>query len=131
MALGFAPNLRTARLDAITTFAGANCFLRIYAGTRPLTTGGTATTLLAELQCGNPFATTSGNVLTLNTITADSAADASGTISWFRIVKSDGTTHVMDGSAGSGAFDINFVSSTTTVGVPVAVTSFTITEANA
>jgi hypothetical protein len=55
MALAYSTNLRNARLDAITTFAGGSCLLRIYDGSRPAT-GGTATTLLAELTCNATFA---------------------------------------------------------------------------
>ena len=101
MTLGFATGLRNARADAITTFAGGSCFFRLYSGTRPAT-GGTVTTLLAELVCNATFApAASGGVLTLNAITIDASADNSGTATWFRIVKSDGTTHVMDGQIDS------------------------------
>jgi hypothetical protein len=55
MAIGMSTALRNARLDAITTFAGGNCLLRIYNGSQPAT-GGTATTLLAELTCNATFA---------------------------------------------------------------------------
>jgi hypothetical protein len=100
MALSYNATIRNARLDQITTGAGASAFLRIYDSTRPAT-GGTATTLLAELTCNATFAPgASGGVLTLNAITQDSSANASGTATWFRIVKSDGTTHVLDGNVG-------------------------------
>lgn len=100
MALGFATGLRNAQNDAITTFTAGSALLRLYDGSRPAT-GGAATTLLAELTCNATFApASSGGVLTLNSITQDSSANAGGTCTWFRIVKSDGTTHVMDGSAG-------------------------------
>jgi hypothetical protein len=42
MTVGFPASLRNARLDEITTAAGASALLRIYDGTRPAT-GGTAT----------------------------------------------------------------------------------------
>ncbi len=130
MALGMATNLRNARLDAITTFAGNGALLRIYDGSRPAT-GGTATTLLAELTCGTPFAAgASSGVLTLGSITQDSSANATGTATWFRIVKSDGTTHVLDGTVGTSGADLNLVSTSITATQPVQVTSFTITEAN-
>ncbi|MEO9231636.1 MAG: hypothetical protein ABI216_22160 [Devosia sp.] len=117
-------------LDAITTLAGGSAKLRIYSGTRPAT-GGTATTLLAELVCNATFApSSSGGVLTLNAIAKDLSADATGTASWFRIVKSDGTTHVLDGSVGVSGSDMNMPSTSITATLPVDVTSFTITEAN-
>lgn len=132
MSLGMATALRNARLDAITTFAGNGALLRIYDGTKPAT-GGAATTLLAELTCGSPFAAgAAAGVLTLGSITQDSSANATGTATWFRIVKSDGTTHVLDGTvtATGGGGDLELVSTSITATQPVQVTSFTITEAN-
>jgi hypothetical protein len=131
MALGYASGLRNAQLDAITTFAGNSGKLRIYNGTRPAT-GGTATTLLAELTCNATFApAASGGVLTLNAITQDASADATGTATWFRLVKSDGTTHVLDGDVGTSGSDLNLNSTSITSGATVSVTSFTITCGNA
>ncbi len=133
MTIGMSTNLRNARADANTTFAGNGALLRLYDGTRP-STGGTATTLLAELTCGTPFAASaSGGVLTLGSITQDSAANAGGNATWFRLVKSDGTTHVMDGSvtATGGGGDMELVTTSITTGQPVQVTSFTITEGGA
>lgn len=101
MALGFATNLRNAMADSITTFAGGSCVLKIYSGTRP-STGGTETTVLAQLTMNATFApAASGGVLTLNAITSDTSADATGTATWFRIYKSGGAVHVMDGSVGA------------------------------
>lgn len=117
-------------LDAITTAAGNAALLRIYDGTRPAT-GGSATTLLAELTCGTPFAASaSSGVLTLGSITQDSSANATGTATWFRIVKSDGTTHVLDGNVGTSGSDLNLTTTSIVATQPVSVTSFTITEGN-
>ena len=131
MALAYeAATLRDARMDAITTHAGNAALLRIYDGTRPAT-GGTATTLLAELTCGTPFAAAAVNgVLTLGAITQDSSANATGTATWFRIVKADGTTHVMDGNVGTSGSDLNLTTTSIVATQPVSVTSFVITEAN-
>lgn len=117
-------------LDAITAAAGASALLRIYDGTRPAT-GGTATTLLAELTCNATFApAASGGVLTLNAITQDSSANATGTATWFRITTSGGT-FVLDGSVGTTGSDLNLTTTSIVATQPVSVTSFTITEGNA
>lgn len=130
MALAYATGLRNAQADAITTFAGNAGLLRIYDGARPAT-GGTATTLLAELTCNATFAAAaSGGVLTLNAITSDSAANATGTATWFRLVKSDGTTHVMDGNVGTSGSDLNLNTAAIVTGAAVAITSFTVTIGN-
>lgn len=130
MAIAYAVSLRNTMLDAITTAAGNAALLRIYDGSRPAT-GGTATTLLAELTCGTPFAgSASSGVLTLTVPTQDSSANATGTATWFRIVKSDGTTHVLDGSVGTSGSDLNLTTTSIVSGQPVSVSSFTITEGN-
>lgn len=130
MTIGMSTALRNARLDAITTAAGANAKLRIYSGTRPAT-GGTATTLLAELTCNATFAAAaSGGVLTLNAITADSSADATGTATWARLVTSGGT-FVLDMDVGTSGSDLNLNSTAISSGATVSVTSATLTDGNA
>jgi hypothetical protein len=131
MALGLNENpLRNNMLDEITSRAGASALLRIYDGSRPAT-GGTATTLLAELTCNATFApAASGGVLTLNAITQDSSANATGTATWFRIVQSGGSTHVLDGNVGTSGSDLNLNTTSIVATGTVSVTSFTITAGN-
>jgi hypothetical protein len=98
-------SIRNAMLDTITTRAGNAALLRIYdsTGTGRPSTGGAVTTqvLLAELTCGTPFAAgAAAGVLTLGAITQDASANNTGTATWFRIVKADGTTFVLDGNVG-------------------------------
>ena len=129
MALAYSTTLRNAMLDQITSAVGASGLLRIYDGTRPAT-GGAATTLLAELTCNATFApSASGGVLTLNAITQDSSANASGTATWFRITTSGGAA-VIDGNVGTSGSDLNLTTTTIVSGQPVSVTSFVITEGN-
>jgi hypothetical protein len=131
MTLGINVTTRNAMLDAITTRAGASALLRIYDGTQPAT-GGTATTLLAELTCNATFAPgASSGVLTLNAITSDTSANATGTATWFRIVQSGGSTHVLDGTVGTSGADLNLNTVSIVSGATVAVSSFTITAGNA
>jgi hypothetical protein len=119
-------------LDEITPLvdAGAGAgFLRIYQGTRPAT-GGAATTLLAELTMSDPaFLAAAAGVVTADTITDDPSANAADTATWFRITDSDGNA-VYDGDVGTGGSDLNLNTTTISVGLNVAVTSLTITEAN-
>lgn len=133
MAIGLNATLRNNMLDEITARAGGSALLRIYDGSQPAT-GGAATTLLAELTCNATFAPgASGGTLTLNAITADSSANASGTATWFRIVASDGTTHVLDGTvtATSGGGDMELSSTSIAAGDSVSITSATFDIGNA
>lgn len=130
MTLRYAATLRNAKLDAITTFAGNAALVRIYDGTQPAT-GGTPTTLLAELTCGTPFAAAAAaGVLTVGTIIQDSSANATGTATWFRVVKADGTTHCIDGTVGTSGADLNLTTTSIVSGQPVQITSFTINDGN-
>jgi hypothetical protein len=133
MALGINVTTRNAMLDAITSRAGASALLRIYDGSRPAT-GGTATTLLAQLTCNSTFAPgASSGVLTLNSIASATSAAATGTATWFRIVQSGGSTHVLDGSVSTvaaGTGDLQLDSTSIVLGGTVAVSSATITAGN-
>jgi len=108
-----------------------NGYLRIYSGTQPATadTALSGNTLLAELRFGaTAFGAGSAGVATANAITSDSSADATGTASFFRALKSDGTTVVCDGSVGTASADLVLNSVSIVAGAVVAVTSFTLTE---
>src|SRR3954470_21205314 len=97
-----------AEADALSDLLD-NGFLRIYDGSQPATadTAIGAQVLLAELRFN---ATASGaavaGVLTFNAITSDTDNNATGTASWYRALKSDGTSAVMDGSVGTASADL-------------------------
>lgn len=133
MTIGLVVAARNAHLDDIRTRidAGAGAgLLRVYDGSRPAT-GGTATTLLAELTFTDPCAPSAASgVLTFSTITADSSANASGTATWCRMVDSTGA-FVADGSVGTSGADYNLSTVTITSGVAVSCTSATLTAGNA
>lgn len=132
MALAYATTLRNARLDAINTAANAGAgagLLRIYDGTRPAT-GGTATTLLAELTFSDPaFGAAGSGIITAASITQDSSANATGTATWFRVVDSS-ATFVMDGNVGTVGSDLNMTTTSIVATQPVSCSSFVITEGN-
>jgi hypothetical protein len=105
-----------------------NGFLRIYSGTQPATadTALSGNTLLAELRFANPSAPAAvAGVLTFSAITSDTAADATGTATFFRAFKADGTTAVYDGSVGTSSADLVIDSTAIQVGADVDVTSLT------
>lgn len=133
MAFGFPALVRNALLDALTTYAGSGAILKIFSGSRPAT-GGAETTKLAQLTfSGNIAGAAASGVLTLNIPPSDTSADATGTASWARITKADGTTVVCDMSvtATGGGGDLQLDSTSITLGGTVAITSGTITAGNA
>lgn len=132
MTVGLTSTLRNARAsllrDAIDAGTGPGLF-RVYDGTRPAT-GGTATTLLAELTFSDPSApNATGGVLTFSAITADASANATGTATWGRMVDSNGL-FVADFSVGTSAADFILNTTSITTGVQVSCTSATWTEGN-
>lgn len=110
-------------------------FLRIYDGTQPTDadTALGAQVLLAELTLNaTAFAAASAGSKTANSITADSSANATGTATWFSLVKSGGvraSDTVMDGSVGTSGANLNLNSVAISSGAAVSVTSLTITQA--
>ena len=84
-----------------------NGYLRIYDSTQATDadTALGAQVLLAELRFANPMSgAASGGVVTASALTADSSANATGTATWFRALKSDGTAHQVkrDGANANG-----------------------------
>lgn len=103
--------------------------LRIYNGSQPANADTPITTqnLLAELTFSTTaFGAASSGTITANPITSATAI-ASGTASWFRAVKSDGSTVVFDGSAGTSGCNLNLSSTAVQAGGNVAVSSLTYT----
>lgn len=99
---------RNAELDALAALANSGP-IRIYDGSQPSTpeTAVSTQTLLATCTFGaTAFGSASSGVITANAITQDSAIDATGTAAWFRVLKSDGTTVLWDGSVGTSSADM-------------------------
>jgi hypothetical protein len=63
---------------------------------------------------------------------SDTSADAAGTCSFFRLVKNDGTTNVLQGSIGTaGTCDMVVDNQVFAAGQTFTVTTFTLTAPNA
>jgi hypothetical protein len=108
--------------------------LRIYDGTQPadgdVAIG--AQVLLADLTMNaTAFTAPSGTASTNQTLTANAitsaTASATSTATWFRLLKTDGTTKILDGSVGTSAADMNLNTTAIVSGATVAVSSFTVT----
>jgi hypothetical protein len=86
-----------AMLDTFIASAN-NGLLRLYTGTRPAgpDTALAGNTLLGTLTLAATSFVRSDRTLTANAITADSAADATGTVTFARLFASDGTTALAD-----------------------------------
>jgi hypothetical protein len=114
--------------------------ISIYTGSQPTdaNTAIGAQVLLASMAFGSTAfasAVASGTApakvvtATANSITSDTNAAATGTATWFRCYKSDGVTGVMDGAVGTSGSDLNLNTTSIVSGATVAVTAFSITQA--
>ena len=122
-----------AEADAFASLLD-NGYLRIYdstGGTGQPATVDTAIgsqVLLAELRfAATAESSTTNGVVTFAAITADSAANATGTATWFRAFKSDGTTAVWDGSVSTASATLNLNTTSIVINAAVSVTSLTFT----
>jgi hypothetical protein len=133
MSLRIAVARRNEALDAIRDNANSG-ILRIYTGARPATPETAASgTLLAELTLNaTAFGAAASGVLTANSITRDSSANAGGTAGWFRIWESDGTTPWADGECGAtgSGKELELVTTTITASQPVEISSLTVSWPN-
>ena len=122
--------------DAFTTAldAGTGAVINIYDGSQPADpdTAVSGQTLLAQLAMsatsfGAAADDNPGAIITANSISDDSSANATGTAAWFRMLTQDGGTAIADGSVGTSDADLVLNSVAITSGSTVSISSFTIT----
>ena len=103
--------------------------VKFYTGVMPtLTTDAVTTqTLLGTLIFSDPCGATADGALTMNAITSDASADATGVAAWARVADSTGLV-IMDlnvsTTGGSGAIQLN--TTNIVLGGPIGITSFVI-----
>lgn len=127
MSIGYdLASIRTPSLQLIVDRAGPGALLRGYDGDRPSTGAPVTTqTLLFELTCGTPFGVVVADVLNIADPSVENAI-ATGLWTWWRVVKADGTSFVMDGDAS----EFNASGYVTQTGQSVTLTGNKITEGN-
>lgn len=114
--------------------------IRLYNGTQPVgaNTALSGNTLLSTLTFGSTAfgtPTASGSdgsktvTMTANSITSDTSAAATGTATFFRCWETGATTAILDGTVGTSGCDLNLNTASIVTGGTVAITSFTITQA--
>jgi len=125
---------RNGQVDNLTARLNSG-YLRIYSGTKPANVAAAlaGNTLLAELRfASTAFGAAANGSAAANTITSDSAADATGTATFARLFGSDGTTAVVDvgvGATSSGA-ELELNTTSIVANATVAVSSCTISQAD-
>ena len=122
---------RDLGLDAAFDVLNGGGFLRVYDGTQPTNadTALSSQVKLVELPLSSTaFSAASAGVKTANAITSANAI-ASSTATWATLVKSDGTTRVLDMSVGTTGADLNFNSVAISSGALIVVSSLLISQA--
>lgn len=118
-------------LDAGIGSLANSGYLRIYSGAQPLSGGGAigASVLLAQFTMNaDAFPPAGGGVIVANAITA-AVGLADGNATWYRLLKNDGTTTLIDGSVGLSVDTPDVIIDDVAIetGEAVAVVSFQIT----
>jgi hypothetical protein len=134
--IGLSTTLRNARATAIRDAFDANAspgYIQFYTSPRPATGAAiTSQTLLGTVTLSKPSGSVSNGVLTFDTITSDTSADASGAAVWARGYDGAGTFvadfDVTD-NAGVGPIKLNNIN--IVAGGTISITSGTIAEGNA
>lgn len=127
----YSEEMRNAKLDANTTIIGDAGILRIYNGTKPSNGGAISTqTKLAEFTLGTPFAPAADNGVQDVNLPSDTTGLATGTATWARILKADGTTVCIDLTVGTSAANVILNTTSITSGGNVSITDFTINDGN-
>lgn len=121
---------QNAEVDALMALANTG-YIRLYTTAQPANanTAIGAQTLLATLRFGaTAFGASSSGTATANAITSDTSAAATGTATWFRVLKSDGTSVLWDGSVGTATADLVLNTTSIVTGATVAISSLTYTH---
>ena len=134
----FSDTAAKAGCDAVAAKCNGGS-IKIYTGSQPTdaNTAVSGQTLLGTLTLSaTAFAASSASgtaptrsaIATANAITGDSSADNTGTATWFRVLQSDGTTVVYDGSVGVSGCDLNLATTSIVTGEAINVTSWTLAQ---
>lgn len=122
MAVTYTTAVKSSRMSAVVTAAGATAVLEIG------TTG--MASILATITLANPIGTVTNGVLTLTMPRSDTSADNAGTAAAARIRTATGGTDIITGlTVGLSGADINLDSLSITAGQTVTINSATITHA--
>lgn len=126
---------RNALLDAIETTIGTSAIMKLYTGSMPSDCAQARTgTVVATLNLPSDWwANAASGAKAKSGTWQDTSADANGTIGYFTIFASDGTTVHMQGTCGLSGSGADMILDNTNVqaGQAITITSFTLTAPGA
>jgi len=122
-------------MDAVSTYVGNGGKLIVYSGTPPASANASLSgnTVLATFTMGTPFASSASSAAISPTLPSSVTIAATGTASFARQYKSDGTTVSMQltVSATGGGGEVQFATTSFVSGATASITSITGTDGNA
>lgn len=122
-----------AAADAIAALANGGSIKGYTAGSGVPADANTAITdqvLLFTCTLANPaFGSAVAGVATANAIGSDTSADATGTLAFFRVLKSDGVTCVWQGTVGTSGANLNLPTLSIVAGETISASAMTFTQA--
>ena len=125
--------VRSIRSDLIRAAIDAGAgpgLLKLYSGAQPANADAapSGNTLLGTLTFTDPSAPPAvAGVLTFSALAQDPSADASGAMAWARVTDSNGVT-VFDCDAGTSGTTLIFNTVTVTVGGPIQIANFVLSD---
>lgn len=135
MAVQESTTVRNAKLDVIESTIGTSAQLIFFSGAQPANcaTADSGTVLATMTLPSDWMSAASGGSKALLGTWQDTSADATGTLGYWRIKDSGGTTCHLQGSvtATGGGGDITVASTSLTATQPFQITSFTLNAGNA
>lgn len=135
MAMQLSTAVRNALLDVIETTVGATAILRMFSGSPPANCAAASTgTQLAQMTLPADWAAAaSGGTKAKSGTWQDASADATGTLGYWRLFDSAGTTCHAQGTitATGGGGDMTVDNTSAASGQPITVNTFTLTAPGA
>lgn len=130
MALRYKSGLRTQMWNNFVTTVGSLAFIQLYTGAPPANCAAAATgTLLCEIPLPATWWSIASAVLT-KLGNWSGTAIAAGNVGYWRLVNNAKTTCHMQGTIAASGGDLTIDAIALTVGMPVSVTTFSITAGN-
>ena len=131
MAIQMGDLVRSARVDAVESTAGASAKLQIRTGAQPATCAtADAGTLLCEITLPSDWMAAASAGVAAKSGTWQGTASAAGVAAHFRIKNNAGTVCHMQGSVGQGSGDLSLDNTNIANGQVVTISSFSITDGN-
>lgn len=131
MAYQYSTDTVNTKLDAVETAIGASAILRLLSGSMPANCAAAQTgTLLASISLPSNWMNNAASRSKAKAGSWTTSGITNGTVGYFRILESTGTTCHIQGTAGTSGTDMILSSASIATGQAVSVVTFTLVGGN-